>query len=281
MATAAQWGLTVGMTVKVVTTKGLDKVTRAAVIESLSHDCGGTNLCSIYVRWFKKNGQVGKTGAWVYDVSRNPEQVLVPAKTTDFNGPAYVPLGTKRVIGRKYGDNKEHGTMTILDPKLEGTFGLDTFPGGTFRVHPQCDGLICHDGEVVLQVDWRKGDGWQDFIREQQAKVLPLVTEVPATKPVVNPSTFEATAAKPAQVRKVGRCGSSPSVDQAKGDMEHLENTIESLLDKHDIKNVLAAFATVCFAKSNRLRERAERTGGSDTSARQWEEWAGKLREVY
>ncbi len=65
--------------------------------------------------------------------------------------------------------------QTEVDPMIQGEFRLSSYPAGRFRLHPRAGGLICKDGEVVIQVDWGKGDGWQDFIREQQAVVLRYV----------------------------------------------------------------------------------------------------------
>jgi hypothetical protein len=78
----------------------------------------------------------------------------------------------RRQIGRKYGDNNQYGQVTYLDPRLNGKFKLRTFPGLVFRIRPDCDGLICHDGEVVVQSHNGPNGEWLDFIREQQAEVL-------------------------------------------------------------------------------------------------------------
>jgi hypothetical protein len=82
-----------------------------------------------------------------------------------------------RIIGRKYGPNLQYGEQTELIPELEGTFGLSTFPDLTFRVHPQCDGLICRDNEVVVQSKNGPPERpWLDFIREDQHKVFLYVS---------------------------------------------------------------------------------------------------------
>ncbi len=82
-----------------------------------------------------------------------------------------------RVIGRKYGDKLQYGCITYLDPRLAGTFYCRAFPTLPLRIHPSCDGLICADGEVVVQSQNGpptplNGPTWQDFCREQQSVVL-------------------------------------------------------------------------------------------------------------
>ncbi len=87
------------------------------------------------------------------------------------------PLYT-RVIGRKYGDQNQYGYITYLDPRLNDTFHCRAFPTLLLRIHPWCDGLICADGEVVVQsqngpIDEVTGERtWYDFCREQQETVL-------------------------------------------------------------------------------------------------------------
>lgn len=82
-----------------------------------------------------------------------------------------------RTIGKKYGPNNEYGCLTVLDPRLEGTFRVRAFPDIEMRVHPNCDGLICHDGEVVVQSKNGPDDSWCDFAREQQSKVIECLLE--------------------------------------------------------------------------------------------------------
>jgi hypothetical protein len=85
-----------------------------------------------------------------------------------------------RVIGPVY----KKGPTTTLDPRLEGTFKLSSFPGTEFRIHPNCDGLICHDGEVVVQSHNGPDGGWLDFIREQQSRVLAYLVVEPKVEEV-------------------------------------------------------------------------------------------------
>ena len=77
------------------------------------------------------------------------------------------------LFDRRIGGLYKGGPVTDLDVRLFGTFGLSSFPGLVFRVHPDCDGLICADGEIVVQVG--RGGEWLDFIREQQSAVLRYV----------------------------------------------------------------------------------------------------------
>lgn len=107
-----------------------------------------------------------------------------------------VDKSTWRRIGGKYGPDNTYGTLTILDPRLNGLFRTWSFPGILFRIHPGCDGLICHDGEVVVQslngpVDDSGQPTWVDFIREQQDVVLSVLADKRPCQSCLNWLTIE------------------------------------------------------------------------------------------
>ena len=105
-----------------------------------------------------------------YTVSAPADYPVPLVKVRWYNIKAVNGVPCRKVIGGLY----RGGPTTVLDPRLGDTFKLWNWPGQLFRVHPDCGGLICYDGEVVVQA--RRGDAWLDFVREQQSKVLSYLT---------------------------------------------------------------------------------------------------------